>query len=54
MSAGLAPGQSILVNLLDEDQLKTQYKSEASTVFVPYITDPATSLDLTQRVLMGR
>ncbi|XP_067659895.1 uncharacterized protein [Haliotis asinina] len=41
---GLMPGQSIVLIQLTKQDLEKEYKSDASTVFVPYITNPATSM----------
>ncbi|XP_067658325.1 uncharacterized protein [Haliotis asinina] len=41
--AGLKPGQSVAVTTLSGEDLEKDYRSDASTEFVPYITDPATT-----------
>ncbi|KAL5006496.1 hypothetical protein ScPMuIL_015302 [Solemya velum] len=51
---GLVTGQSILVNLLTEADLQTEYRSDASADFIPYIVNPAFTLDKTDRWLMKR
>ena len=51
---GLVPGQSILLNELSDAELKAVYTSEASYVFVSYISNPDDSKDLVERLLYGR
>lgn len=51
---GLEDGQSIIVTKLTQSDLTATYSSDASTNFVPYIQDPATSMDMVQRLLYKR
>ncbi|XP_048258717.1 uncharacterized protein LOC124137708 isoform X1 [Haliotis rufescens] len=54
---GLQVGQSIVVTQLTKLDLETEYKSDASVEFVPYITDPSTSTTedaFTDRILRKR
>ncbi|XP_046562952.1 uncharacterized protein LOC124271845 [Haliotis rubra] len=54
---GLQPGQSIVVTQLTKLDLETEYKSDASVEFVPYITDPSKSTTedaFTDRILRKR
>ncbi|XP_046547050.1 uncharacterized protein LOC124257104 [Haliotis rubra] len=54
---GLQAGQSIVVTELTKLDLETEYKSDASVEFVPYITDPFTSTTedaFTDRILRKR
>ncbi|XP_046547054.1 uncharacterized protein LOC124257108 [Haliotis rubra] len=54
---GLQTGQSIVVTELTKLDLETEYKSDASVEFVPYITDPSTSTTedaFTDRILRKR
>lgn len=51
---GLEDGQSIIVTKLTQSDLTATYSSDASTNFVPYIQDPATSMDMVQRLLYRR
>ncbi|XP_048250418.1 uncharacterized protein LOC124151537 [Haliotis rufescens] len=41
--AGLKAGQSVVVTTLNREDLEKDYRSDASTEFVPYMTDPATT-----------
>ncbi|XP_048250793.1 uncharacterized protein LOC124111176 [Haliotis rufescens] len=41
---GLLPGQSIVLTQLTKEDLEKEYRSDASTEYVPYITNPATSM----------
>ncbi|KAL3873866.1 hypothetical protein ACJMK2_036950, partial [Sinanodonta woodiana] len=52
--AGLEEGQSLLVNALTAEDLSKQYRSDASMNFVPYITNPNETMDLTERLLNRR
>jgi hypothetical protein len=54
MFTGLTPGQSLLVNTLTQDEVEGDYRSDASVDFVPYIANPASSLDLVERWLRKR
>lgn len=51
---GLAEGQSIIVTALKAADLTATYGSDASVDFVSYIQDPATSMDMVQRLLYKR
>ncbi|XP_048258679.1 uncharacterized protein LOC124137747 [Haliotis rufescens] len=54
---GLQAGQSIVVTQLTKLDLQTEYKSDASVEFIPYITDPSTSTTedaFTDRILRKR
>ncbi|XP_062596534.1 uncharacterized protein LOC134257978, partial [Saccostrea cucullata] len=52
--SGLVSRQTIIVTKLTQRDLETTYSSDASTNFVPYIQDPATSNDMVQRLLYKR
>lgn len=52
--SGLAEGQSIIVTALKAADLTATYGSDASVDFVSYIQDPATSMDMVQRLLYKR
>ncbi|XP_046574117.1 uncharacterized protein LOC124282192 [Haliotis rubra] len=54
---GLQAGQSIVVTQLTKLDLETEYKSDSSVEFVPYITDPSMSTTedaFTDRILRKR
>lgn len=54
LPAGMEDGQSVLINELAEDDMSKSFASDASLDFVSYITNPATSLNKTERLLRGR
>ncbi|XP_033763071.1 uncharacterized protein LOC117344449 isoform X3 [Pecten maximus] len=51
---GLLPGQTIVVTPLDDATVQKDYRSDASLNFVPYIVNPSTTSDLTERLLQKR
>ncbi|KAK3612515.1 hypothetical protein CHS0354_024486 [Potamilus streckersoni] len=52
--SGLNPGQSLITAVLENSDLTTQYRSDASMDFVPYIVNPNDTLDLVERKLARR
>ncbi|CAG2204566.1 unnamed protein product [Mytilus edulis] len=51
---GLIPGQTIVLQPISEADLTTEYRSDSSTDFQPYIVNPATTLDMVERLLYKR
>jgi hypothetical protein len=43
---GLQPGQSIMMQPLSDKELTTDYRSDSSPHFQPYIVNPDTTSDL--------
>jgi hypothetical protein len=52
--AGLSDGQAIIVTKLSDTDLSKDYRSDASIDFVSYIQNPATSMDMVERLLYKR
>ncbi|KAK3612537.1 hypothetical protein CHS0354_024514 [Potamilus streckersoni] len=52
--SGLNPGQSLITAVLENNDLTTQYRSDASMDFVPYIVNPNDTMDLVERKLARR
>ena len=50
----LNTGQTVIVSILTEEELKEDYGSDASEEFVPYISNPNVSMHSTERLLSGR
>ncbi|KAK3103480.1 hypothetical protein FSP39_019545 [Pinctada imbricata] len=50
----LADGQALLVEPLTEQEMNTTFGSASSTNFQPYIVNPSTTTDLTERLLYKR
>ncbi|CAC5412724.1 unnamed protein product [Mytilus coruscus] len=51
---GLEPGQTVVLQPISEEDLNTEYRSDSSTDFQPYIVNPATSFDMVDRLLYRR
>lgn len=51
---GLEPGQTVVLQPLSKEDLNTEYRSDSSTDFQPYIVNPATSFDMVDRLLYRR
>ncbi|XP_076087285.1 uncharacterized protein LOC143057777 [Mytilus galloprovincialis] len=51
---GLIPGQTIVLQPISEEDLTTEYRSDSSTDFQPYIVNPVTTLDMVERLLYKR
>ncbi|XP_052082972.1 uncharacterized protein LOC127720424 [Mytilus californianus] len=51
---GLEPGQTVVLQPISEKDLNTEYRSDSSTDFQPYIVNPATSFDMVERLLYRR
>ena len=50
----LLPGQTVMVSYLTADELSMTYQSDATDEFVPYISNPNISFEMTERLLHGR
>ncbi|VDI71255.1 Hypothetical predicted protein, partial [Mytilus galloprovincialis] len=51
---GLIPGQTIVLQPISKEDLTTEYRSDSSTDFQPYIVNPATTLAMVERLLYKR
>jgi hypothetical protein len=51
---GLKLGQSIIIQPLDNHDLMTEYRSDSSLSFQPYIVDPTMTTDMVERALYKR
>ncbi|XP_063408918.1 uncharacterized protein LOC134692399 [Mytilus trossulus] len=51
---GLIPGQTIVLQPISEEDLTTEYRSDSSSDFQPYIVNPATTWDMVERLLYKR
>ncbi|XP_060596420.1 uncharacterized protein LOC132750448 [Ruditapes philippinarum] len=54
MPNGTVEGQSIVYNELAEENMTARYDSVASTLFKPYIVNPETTFNMTERLLYRR
>lgn len=50
----MTSGQSVLVDMLTDDVMSTNFTSSASPTFVSYITNPNDTIDQTDRALFKR
>ncbi|CAG2187681.1 unnamed protein product [Mytilus edulis] len=51
---GLMPGQSIMLQPLDYDDLTTDYRADVAFNFQPYIVNPSETKDMVERILYKR
>ncbi|XP_071123199.1 uncharacterized protein [Mytilus edulis] len=51
---GLMPGQSIMLQPLDVEELTTDYRADVALNFQPYIVNPTETADMVERLLFKR